>query len=195
MLILSAGRTGTALRLPLPEISMLQNRALFLSILLGSTAVSVGAQAKLNDLEMAHVAVTADAIDIAYARIALERSHTPAIRTFAETMIRDHEAVTGQVVALAKKLNVQAQDNDFSRTLVTNSGPITANLNRLRGAAFDKFYARNELAYHQAVNGAVANQFIPNIQNADVKAAFEGALVIFRGHEHHAEMMVAGLKK
>ena len=170
-------------------------RALLISTLFLTSGVTVGAQAKLNDLEMAHVAVTADAIDIAYARIALARSRTPAIRTFAETMIRDHEAVTGQVVALAKKLNVEAQDNDFSRTLVTNSGPITANLKKLRGAEFDKFYAQNELAYHRAVNGAVANQFIPNIQNAEVKAAFEGALVIFRGHEQHAEMMVAGLKK
>lgn len=160
-----------------------------------ASSTPLRAQAKLNDLEMAHVAVTADAIDIAYARIALQRSRNPAVRNFAETMIRDHVAVSGQVVALAKKLNVQAQDNDFSRTLVTNSGPIKANLMKLRGAAFDKYYADNELGYHQAVNGAVANQFIPNIQNAEVKAAFEGALVIFRGHEHHAEMMVASLKK
>ncbi len=168
---------------------------LLLSLVGLTSTATLRAQAKLNDLEMAHVAVTADAIDIAYARIALQQSKNAAVRTFAETMIRDHEAVSGQVVALAKKLNVQAQDNDFSRTLVTNSGPITATLKKLRGAEFDRYYAANELGYHQAVNGAVANQFIPNIQNAEVKAAFEGALVIFRGHEHHAEMMVASLKK
>ena len=41
----------------------------------------------------------------------------------------------------------------------------------------------------------MATQFIPNIKNADVKKAFEGALVIFRAHERHAQMMVTSLDK
>ena len=55
----------------------------------------------LNDLQMAHVAVTASNIDIAYAHLALAFSETPEIREFAETMIRDHSAVNAQVFALA----------------------------------------------------------------------------------------------
>jgi putative membrane protein len=170
-------------------------RTLFLSSLVAVSATTLSAQAKLNDLEMAHVAVTADALDIDYAKLVLRHTKNPAVRTFAETMIRDHTAISGQVVALAKRLNVQAQDNALSRQLVTNSAPIKAQLRTLRGAALDNFYAANESGYHKAVNTLVANDFIPNIQNAEVKAAFEAALVVFRGHEHHADMMVASLKK
>ena len=56
-------------------------------------------------------------------------------------------------------------------------------MSRLTGAAFDRRYAENELAYHQVVNGLVAGTFIPNIDNPEVKALFEDALVIFRHHE------------
>jgi putative membrane protein len=156
-----------------------------------SSAPQLKAQADLNDLEMAHAAVTANNTDIAYAHLALALSENPAIREFAETMIRDHSAVNTQVFALARKLNVQAQDNAFSRKLRQDAARITDELSRLRGTEFDRFYASNELRYHQAVNGLVADAFIPNIENVEVKQAFQGALTIFRGHERHAERMVS----
>ena len=64
----------------------------------------------------------------------------------------------------------------------------------LSGADFDRRYAENELAYHRAVNGLVADVFIPNLANPEVKALFEEALVIFLAHEKHAEMMVQTLQ-
>ena len=163
--------------------------ALF-SAILAATAGPVAAQADLNDLEMAHVAVTASNIDISYAHLALAFSTNPAIREFAETMIRDHSAVNGQVVALAQRLNVQAQDNPLSRQLLEDAARIKGEMSQLRGAAFDQYYAQNELAYHETVNSVVADAFIPNIENSEVKQAFSGALQIFRGHERHARMMV-----
>ena len=153
----------------------------------------LSAQADLNDLEMAHVAVTASNIDIAYAHLALAFSENAAIREFAETMIRDHSAVNGQVAALAKKLNVEAQDNALSQQLLRDAARIKDELSRLRGAAFDRYYAQNELQYHKLVNGVVANAFIPNAKNAEVKQAFEAALPIFLGHERHVEKLVSQL--
>lgn len=155
-----------------------------------AAALPLRAQMGLNDLEMAHVAVTANNSDIAYAHLALALSQNPAVREFAETMIRDHTAVNGAVVALAAKLKVSAKDNAFSRQLAENAERVKHELSRLRGAEFDRAYAENELKYHQTVNGIVADTFIPNIANAEVKAAFQSALTIFRGHERHAEQMV-----
>jgi putative membrane protein len=155
-------------------------------------AVAVGparAQADLNDLEMAHVAVTASNIDIAYAHLALAISENEAIRAFAETMIRDHGAVNAQVVALAERLHVQAQDNPFSQRLLADAQRIKDELTKLRGGAFDRYYATNELRYHQAVNGILAEAFIPNADNPEVRKAFESALPLFREHERHAERL------
>lgn len=162
----------------------------FLPVLALALAAPVSAQEGLNDLEMAHVAVTANHSDIAYAHLALALSDNPAVREFAETMIRDHSAVNDAVAALARKLDVEAQDNDFSRQLAADADKVKDRLSRLRGEEFDRVYAENELRYHQAVNGIVEDTFIPNIRNPEVKAAFEQALAVFRGHERHAERML-----
>jgi putative membrane protein len=103
--------------------------------------------------------------------------------------------VNGQVAALAKKLGVQAQDNAMSRKLLADAAGIKDRLARLRGAEFDRFYASNEASYHRTVNGVVADAFIPNIENAEVKEAFKGALAIFRGHERHAQQMARRLER
>jgi len=65
---------------------------------LGSVAVAADSPADLNDLEFAHVAYIADIIDIQYAHLALGISQNPAVREFAQTMIRDHEAVNDQAL-------------------------------------------------------------------------------------------------
>ena len=149
--------------------------------------------ADLNDLEIAHVAYTADTIDIRYAHLALAISRNPAVRAFAKTMIRDHEAVNEKALALLKKLNVSAQDNFLSRQLSEQSDLLVREMSQLNGDAFDSRYAGNELGYHKAVNGLVEGTFIPNIRNPEVKALFEEAIVIFKAHERHAARMVQTL--
>lgn len=151
--------------------------------------------ANLDDLEIAHVAYIADNIDIKYAHLALAISDNPEIRKFAKTMIRDHTAVNEQALALLAKLNANPKDNFLSKALTKNSKTIINDLAKLRGAEFDMKYAKNELAYHKAVNDLVKNSFIPNIENKDVKALFEAGLKIFQTHQSHAEMMVSQLTK
>lgn len=149
--------------------------------------------AELNDLEIAHVAYTADLIDIRYAYLALAKSKNPAIHKFARTMIRDHSAVNDRALALLKKLKASAQDNFLSQSLNASSDKVVEELSQLSGAAFDRRYAENEFAYHKSVNGLVEGTFIPNIEHPEVKALFEEALIIFRAHEKHAEKMAAAV--
>lgn len=164
------------------------------AVLAQGCAMAEDNPADLNDLQIAHVAYTADNIDIRYAHLALAMSDNPAIHEFARTMIRDHEAVNEQALALLAKLNAQPQDNFLSQSLEVNADALVDEMSKLRGAAFDKRYAENELAYHRAVNDLVGNTFIPNIDHPEVKALFEAGLEIFKVHEGHAEMMVKGLQ-
>ena len=159
-------------------------------------ALTVQAQnpAELNDLEIAHVAYTADNIDIRYAHLALALSTNPDIHDFANTMIRDHNAVNEQALALLDKLGAKAQDNFLSQSLAADAEKIIDELSQLTSNAFDKRYAENELGYHRAVNALIADTFLPNIDNAEVKALFQAGLEIFKTHENHAAMMVKNLR-
>ena len=163
------------------------------ALTIGHGVAQAESPADLNDLQIAHVAYVADNIDIRYAHLALAISKDASVREFAMTMIRDHEAVNEQALALVDKLDVAPQDNFLSRQLGTQADQLVREMSQLSGADFDRRYAENELAYHQAVNGLVEGTFIPNIENPEVKALFEKALVIFKAHEKHAEKMVASL--
>ena len=82
----------------------------------------------------------------------------------------------------------------LSLQLNAQADQLVDEMRQLNGKAFDERYAANELGYHQVVNDLVAGTFIPNLQNPEVKALFEEAIVIFKVHEKHAENMVLSLK-
>tara|TARA_R110002073_G_scaffold85978_26_gene204338 strand:- start:836 stop:1141 length:306 start_codon:yes stop_codon:yes gene_type:complete len=98
-------------------------------------------------------------------------------------------------LALLAKLKAQPQDNFLSQTLQSNADELVTEMSQLRGRDFDKRYAEYEPSYHKAVNNLVENAFIPNIENAEVKALFNAGIEIFKVHEGHAAMMIKSLKK
>jgi putative membrane protein len=160
--------------------------------LLSQPALAQGA--KPTDPQIAHIAYTAGQIDINAARQALKKAKSKEVKAFAQDMVRDHEAVSKQALALVKKLNVKPEDNDTSRTLSKQAGDKLAELSKLNGAAYDKAYVENEVAYHKTVNNALETQLIPSANNAELKGLLQTGLKIFQGHEQHAEHVAADLK-
>ena len=149
---------------------------------------------KPTDPQIAHIAYTAGVIDIDAAKQAIAKSKTKAVVDFANDMLRDHQAVNDQALALVKKLNVTPEDNATSKALVKAADDERAKLDKLDGAAFDKAYVDNEVAYHKQVDDALETLLIPSAQNAELKSLLETGLKIFQGHEMHAEHVAAELK-
>ncbi|WP_454618645.1 DUF4142 domain-containing protein [Bradyrhizobium cenepequi] len=160
-------------------------------MLLSSPAL---AESKLTDPQIAHIAYTAGTIDIAAAKQALTKASSKDVKAFAEDMVRDHEAVNKQALDLVKKLNVTPEDNDTSKALSKQAADKLAELGKLKGAAFDKAYVANEVAYHKTVDSALETKLIPSASNAELKSLLQTGLKIFQGHEQHAEHVAAALK-
>ncbi|CAM5272082.1 Putative outer membrane protein OS=Afipia felis OX=1035 GN=BN961_03680 PE=4 SV=1 [Afipia felis] len=147
-----------------------------------------------TDPQIAHIAYTAGALDVAVAKEALGKTKTKAVKEFADEMVRDHEAVNKQALELVKKLNVTPEDNDTSRALTKQIKEEEAKLAKLNGAAFDKAYIEHEVAFHKTVNNALTSTLIPSAKNPELKAFLETGLKIFQGHQQHAEHVAAELK-
>lgn len=160
--------------------------------LLGATTAAQAAD-KPTDPQIAHIAYTAGAIDVAAAKQAIAKSRNKVVLSFARDMLRDHQAVNKQALALAAKLKVKPEDNATSRALSDAAGKTKASLAKLRGKAFDKAYVANEVAFHQQVNGALQTLLIPSASNAELKGLLETGLKIFQGHEQHAMHVAAEL--
>ena len=161
--------------------------------MLSGAALAQGA-AKPTDPQIAHIAYTAGQLDITAAKQALSKSKNKEVIAFAQDMVRDHEAVNKQALDLVKKLNVTPADNDTSRTLSKQAADKQTELAKLSGAAYDKAYVANEVAYHKTVNGALETLLIPSANNAELKSLLQTGLKIFQGHQQHAEHLAASLK-
>jgi putative membrane protein len=154
--------------------------------------LAVRAQApSINDAQIAHIAYSAGVIDVTAGKQALAKSHDQAVRNFAQEMVRDHTAVNDQALALLKKLGVTPQDNPTSQALNKDAAAKLKAYAALNGAAFDRAYLANEVAYHRTVNGALSVTLIPNAQNAELKGLLQTGLTLFTEHQMHAEHLVA----
>ena len=164
------------------------------SALVAASSATLALAAGPTDPQIAHIAYTAGVIDIEAAKLALQKSKNADVVAFANDMLRDHEAVNEQALALVKKLGVTPEDNDTSKSLAAAAEEKRASLAALDGDAFDKAYAENEVAYHGTVNGALETTLIPSASNAELKDLLTTGLKIFQGHQQHAEHVAAGLK-
>jgi putative membrane protein len=133
---------------------------------IATVAAPVFADSGPNDAQIAHIAYTAGALDVAAAK---------------------------QALALVKKLGVTPEDNATSAALSKQAAETHDRLDKLSGAAFDQAYAKNEVAYHQAVNSALKGTLIPSADNAELKSLLEAGLTLFTEHQHHAEHLAAEL--
>ena len=166
---------------------------IFLATAMALAPLAAAAQT-LTDPQIAHIAYTAGVIDIKAAQLALKTSKSKAVRGFASEMVRDHAAVNKQALTLVKKLNVTPEDNPTSQALTSQADAKRKELTALKGKAFDKAYAQNEVAYHQLVNSSLEKTLIPGSSNAELKALLSTGLKIFQGHEQHAEQLASELQ-
>jgi putative membrane protein len=147
-----------------------------------------------SDPQIAHIAYTAGNIDIAAGKQALARSHNRAVRSFAQQMVRDHQAVNVKALALVKKLHVTPEANPTSTALQKDASATLRRLSHLHGRAYDRAYVDNEVAYHKAVNGALESTLIPSARNGELKSLLETGLTLFREHQAHAEQVAKALR-
>jgi putative membrane protein len=149
------------------------------------------APAAPTDPQIAHIAYTAGQIDIEAGQQALDKTKNPQIKDFAQQMVRDHTAVNDQALALVKKLKVTPEDNPTSRALQDAAKKERDKLANLSGAAFDKAYIDNEVAFHKTVNRALSKTLIPDAKNPELKSLLQTGLKLFTEHQTHAEQLLA----
>src|SRR5437868_2991399 len=160
---------------------------LALSLIAPAALLAQTAAPDLSDPEVAHVAVTANAIDIDAAKFAQTRVHHADVRQFAATMIADHSAVNAKAGALAARLGVTPADNTVSRSLQEGAATAHHALESLRGDAFDRAYMDREIAYHQAVLDALDSLLIPTTENAELKQLLVDVRPAIAAHLAHAK--------
>lgn len=146
-----------------------------------------------SDPEIAHIVVTANAVDVQAGKLARNMTRNGEVKLFATQMVTDHTAVNEQAAALAKKLGVTPLDNATSKNLQKGGDENVAKLKKLKGGAFDEAYVKNEVAYHEAVLNAIDQVLIPNAKNEELKGLIVKVRPAIAAHLEHAKHLQAKL--
>lgn len=147
----------------------------------------------LTDANIAAIVLTANMMDIENAKMALGKTQNAAVKAFANQMVTDHVSVNSRVTDLATKLSLKPEDNDASRQLEEHSDDARKTIAESKGAAFDRAYIDNEVAYHQMVLDMLDQTLIPGAANAELKSLLESVRPVFMAHLDHAKHVQASL--
>jgi putative membrane protein len=111
--------------------------------------------------DISGVLVAANNGEIEQAEIALARSLNPAVRAYAERMIRDHSQANREVQIAASRLRATPTGNDVSCLLEQQNLIQTAVLLQLVGPVFDAVYMDAQILAHQQVLSLIGGQIVP----------------------------------
>jgi putative membrane protein len=133
-------------------------------------------------------AAQSDQYEIVAARDALGQSHDPSVRAFAQAMIADHarsSAALGQAAAASGLAPPPL-------AMSSDQAAMLSALQSLRGADFDKAYARQQvLAHSQAL--AVAQSFATAGADRRLREAARSTAPMIRRHFDRARQISAAL--
>ena len=149
----------------------------------------------ITDAQIASIVVTANQVDIDAGKLAASRAASAEVKAFGEQMVKDHTGVNKAATDLAAKLKVTPEDNATSQSLKAGGQKNVARLEKLQGAAFDKAYVDQEVAYHQQVLEALDKTLIPGAKNEELKALLVKVRPAFVAHLEHAKGIQASLSR
>ncbi|PRA20823.1 DUF4142 domain-containing protein [Pseudomonas poae] len=112
-----------------------------LTCVLVASSISAAMAATANDF--VENAAQGGTIEVAAGKLALEKSSSADIKTFAQHMIDEHTKANSELVALAKKLDLEIPD-DAALTDKAKKAIL-----ELREESFDKGYVNNQVAAHE----------------------------------------------
>ena len=142
---------------------------------------------KLNDAQIAAIAVAANEVDINAAKVAESKASNPEAKAFAHRMIADHTDVIKQATALVTKLKVTPEENIVSRSVRSDGQKNLDRIKKLNGKPFDKAYIYEEIVFHKQVLDLIDQRLLPSAQNEELKALLVKVRAAVASHLEHAQ--------
>jgi putative membrane protein len=147
----------------------------------------------LTDANIAEIALVANKMDIENANMAMKKTKNAAVKAFAQQMLTDHGSVIQQVNDLAKQLSLDPESGDTSRKLEADADATRKTIDEATGAAFDKAYIDNEVAFHESMIDLLDKTLVPGVTHPELKTFLTGLRPAFEAHLDHAKHVQATL--
>ncbi|SIT51405.1 conserved exported hypothetical protein [Paraburkholderia piptadeniae] len=165
-----------------------------LLLLLASTICASGEEAPLTDAQIVGIIVVANQAEIAAGQVAMRRTQSRSIQSFASRMVDEHAQVNQETAGLMQRLAVTPQRSETSDELMQQSYDDLARLNAIDARDFDQAYLDREVIFlHQLIKSV--DIFIRSTRNAELKVLLVRSRPSFILHLDQAYRLQVALER
>ena len=150
---------------------LIKHMGLTVALLAGSISTAMAATS--NDF--VDTAIQGGITEVEAGKLALEKSSSAQVKTFAQHMVTDHTKANQGLMALAKKLDIEVPD-DAALTDKAKKAIL-----EMRDESFDKAYANNQVAAHEKTVELFKKEAASS-DNAELKAFASETLPTLEKH-------------
>lgn len=151
------------------------------------TTIAAGAITRdWSDANVIAYLTSANTVDIEGGEAAAKKITDPAVKAFAQRMVKEHGAALKEVEALAKKLNITAPGRGDDELIEDHNEAMKDLAGKDKGEEFDEAYIEHEIAIHKDIIDDLEDA-LKDTKNADLRAAIEGTLPTLKAHLQTAE--------
>jgi putative membrane protein len=140
----------------------------------------------MSDANLVSVLETANAGEVEYSQVAVERAKDSRVREYAQMMVREHGSMRDSVAGLAQRLGVTAVAPEKSNELRENVRKDLEDLRAKNGADFDKEFMAEQVDMHQETLDLLED-LDDDSNTPDLQRAIEAAKVKVRAHLERAK--------
>jgi putative membrane protein len=135
-----------------------------------------------TDANVVDALTAANQGEVDYSKIGVDKATNPAVKDFAQLMVKDHGAMLDDVKNLTSKLNVTPAVNDKVNDLMQENQKDINDLNgKTVGKDFDHEFMEEQVDMHQETIDLL-NDLDSKTTNPDIKAAIAAAIPKVQGH-------------
>ena len=151
-----------------------------------ATAATPTTDAAWTDANVVDVLTVANQGEVDYSQIGVDKATSPAVKQYAQLMVKDHGAMVDAVKGLATKLGVTPATNDKANDLKEENTKDINDLNAKTGKDFDKEFMEEQVDMHQETLDLL-NDLDGRTTNADLKTAIAEAKPKVQAHLDQAK--------
>lgn len=142
---------------------------------------------KVTDNSIVKDVMVTDEGEVSLARLAQERATAPAVKAFAEEMIKQHSTHVKEMKTLAHAEHIEPKDSVKAEAKNMEVQKDLAMLRMKKGKEFDKAYIDGQVTAHKKVLENLNENLIPNAKNEELKATLTKTAGTVRKHLEKAQ--------
>jgi len=156
----------------------------------GSNAASPDKES-LTEAQVAQFADLANSSEVEQGKIAQGKARAPAVKKFADMMVRHHTDALQEQDKLFKKLKLVPAASASASALKADAEKTTSKLKETSTPDFDRVYIAAQVDAHQKVLDAVDSKLIPAARDAELAAGLRKMRATVEAHLSQAKTLQA----